>query len=110
MADSSAGPKRLTSSKRRRFNPMVLLAIADGAVRGGYAASSADAVRLVGRFLPEIVVLDFSDVLGAIDVARSVRQDTTSYVGIVALCRALTLEADRVARYAGCDVVLQRRR
>jgi DNA-binding response OmpR family regulator len=119
MADVSSGPRRLNSGARRKYNPMVVLAIGDAATRKDHAncltesgftvldaACGEDARDLADRLLPEIVVVDFG-LMGALGVARHVREHAmTKNVGVVGLCRGPAADWEQIGRRAGCDAVL----
>jgi CheY-like chemotaxis protein len=119
MAAQSTTPPRRNSGISRRYNPMVVLAIADAASRQrqtrfltdhGFTVaaveSGPEAVEITTRFLPEIVVLELGD-RGA-DAARSLRSHAlTSGVGIVALAPSVGDGHLQIAWDAECDAVLE---
>lgn len=100
---------------------MVVLAVADDAMRRQYArclaenefstmdtASGSEAIALAERFLPELVVVDL-DLPGhaGLQVVRRIRSDaTTMDAGIIALGRGVTPYREVLACEGGCDVVL----
>jgi CheY-like chemotaxis protein len=99
---------------------MIVVALADAPLRAEYvsflaaqsltpiAASGArDAVGIVQRLLPEIILVDLDQ--EGLAAARTLRESPlVGQLGIVALADSVTEALERVARDAGCDLLLGR--